>query len=122
MCDQALCIFPFEQEWFEQRGVNAHFIGQPFTEFHNPSINMEAFFQKHGLDNNKSLLVLFPGSRQQEIDRHLPIFVKTIDLLNDKNLQIIIGKAPNVSLSSIPAHWKIENDDTSLAWNMVQLF
>ncbi len=112
--DQALCIFPFEQEWFEQRGVNAHFIGHPFTEFHNPSINKEAFFQKHSLDNNNSLLVLFPGSRQQEIDRHLPIFVKTIALLNDENLQIIIGKAPNVSLSSIPAHWKIENDDTSL--------
>ncbi len=36
--DQALCIFPFEQEWFEQRGVNASFVGHPFTEFHKPSI------------------------------------------------------------------------------------
>lgn len=112
--DQALCIFPFEQEWFEQRGVNAHFVGHPFTEFHKPSISREAFFHKHRLDNDKPLLVLFPGSRQQEIDRHLPIFIKTVALLNDDNLQIIIGKAPNVSLSSIPNHWKVEDDDTSL--------
>jgi len=112
--DQALCIFPFEQEWFEQRGVNAHFVGHPFTEFHKPSISKEAFFHKHSLEKDKPLLVLFPGSRQQEIDRHLPIFIKTVALLNDHNLQIIIGKAPNVSLSPIPNHWKIEDDDTSL--------
>ncbi|MBC8323539.1 MAG: lipid-A-disaccharide synthase [Candidatus Marinimicrobia bacterium] len=112
--DQALCIFPFEQEWFEQRGVNAHFVGHPFTEFHKPSINKEDFFHKHSLDNDKPLLVLFPGSRQQEIDRHLPVFKKTVSLLNDDNLQIIIGKAPQVSLPSIPNHWKIEDKDTSL--------
>ncbi len=112
--DQALCIFPFEQEWFEQRGVNAHFVGHPFTEFHKPSINKEDFFHKHSLDNDKPLLVLFPGSRQQEIDRHLPVFKKTVSLLNDDNLQIIIGKAPQVSLPSIPNHWKIEDNDTSL--------
>jgi lipid-A-disaccharide synthase len=112
--DQALCIFPFEQEWFEQRGVNAYFVGHPFSEFHKPTMHKEAFFQKHHLDINKPLLVLFPGSRQQEINRHLPIFKKTVSLINDSNLQLIMGKAPNISLPSIPNNWKIEEEDTSL--------
>jgi len=112
--DQALCIFPFEQEWFEQRGINAHFVGHPFTDFHKPTMHKKAFFKKHHLDINKPLLVLFPGSRQQEIDRHLPILIKTVSLINNNNLQIIIGKAPNISLPTIPNHWKIEEEDTSL--------
>lgn len=111
--DQALCIFPFEQEWFEERGVNAHFVGHPFTEFKTPTISKEEFFSKHNLEIEKPLLVLFPGSRQQEIDRHLSIFSKTVSLLDDE-IQVIIGKAPQVSLGDIPNQWAVEKDDTRL--------
>jgi len=112
--DQALCIFPFEQEWFEQRGVNASFVGHPFTEFHKPSIEKSAFFNKHDLDQNRPLLVLFPGSRQQEVDRHLAVFEQAVALLNNEDLQIIIGKAPQVNLGNLLLDWKVEADDTSL--------
>jgi len=112
--DQALCIFPFEQEWFEQRGVNAHFVGHPFTEFHKPSIDKAAFFNKYSLDQGRPVLVLFPGSRQQEVDRHLPIFTKVVSLINNDNVQIIVGKVPQVTLGEIPNNWKVEEDDTSL--------
>ncbi len=112
--DQALCIFPFEQEWFEQRGVNANFVGHPFTEFQKPSMDKHSFFSKHGLDENEPLLVLFPGSRQQEADRHFPVFKKAVSLLNDNKIQIIIGKASEVNLGTLPENWKVETDDTSL--------
>ncbi len=112
--DQALCIFPFEQEWFERRGVDASFVGHPFAEFHKPSMEKSAFFNKHGLDQERPLLVLFPGSRQQEVDRHLTVFKQTVALLNNKDLQVIIGKAPQVNLGNLPEDWKVEADDTSL--------
>ncbi len=112
--DQALCIFPFEQEWFEQRGVDASFVGHPFTEFQKPSMEKSAFFYKHGLDQERPLLVLFPGSRQQEVDRHLTVFKQTVALLNKENLQVIIGKAPQVNLGNIPEDWKVEADDAGL--------
>ncbi len=112
--DQALCIFPFEQSWFQARGVNAHFVGHPFTEFKPPTISKNEFFTSHGLDENKPLLVLFPGSRQQEVDRHLPIYKKTVELLNSNQPQVMIGRAPQIKLGSIPSNWKVEQNDTSL--------
>jgi len=111
--DQALCIFPFEQPWFEERGVNAHFVGHPFTELSHPSKTRDEFFRHHGLDQQKPTLVLFPGSRQQEVDNHLPIFEKTVSLMN-KELQVIVGKAPQVNLGNIPEQWAVEEKDTSL--------
>ena len=30
--DQALSIFPFEEDWFEKRGVPTNYVGHPFTE------------------------------------------------------------------------------------------
>ncbi len=111
--DQALCIFPFEQPWFEERGVNTNFVGHPFTELYQPTQTKADFFLKHKLDQNKPLLVLFPGSRQQEVDNHLPVFKKAVSLL-DGQMQVIIGKAPQVVLGNIPSHWSTEEKDTSL--------
>ncbi|MFQ6678118.1 MAG: lipid-A-disaccharide synthase [Fidelibacterota bacterium] len=112
--DQALCIFPFEQAWFQKRGIDADFVGHPFAEFQKPSMDKSTFFKKHNMDNNKSILVLFPGSRQQEVDRHLPVFIKAVSLINDNHLQIIIGKAPQIKLGELPKGWKVETDDTRL--------
>ena len=41
--DQSLSIFPFEQDWFKQRGVNVNFIGHPFTELDPPKISRDNF-------------------------------------------------------------------------------
>jgi lipid-A-disaccharide synthase len=72
------------------------------------------------LDLKKTLLALLPGSRQQEIDRHWPIFLETINSLHSTfpNLQFIIGKAPYVSIEDIPSFIKIEKDSkTVLAYS-----
>ncbi|HBN45869.1 MAG TPA: lipid-A-disaccharide synthase [Candidatus Marinimicrobia bacterium] len=111
--DQALCIFPFEQQWFEEHGINAHFVGHPFTDLQTPSMSRDDFFREHGLRSDKPVLVLFPGSRQQEVDNHLPIFEQSVSLL-DNDLQVIVGKAPQVDLGNIPVHWAVEESDTRL--------
>jgi len=112
--DQALCIFPFEQDWFQQRGVDASFVGHPFTEFQKPTMDKVTFYSKHNLDQNRPLLVLFPGSRQQEVDRHFPVFKEVVSLIEDINFQVIIGKAPQIKLGELPSNWTVETDDTSL--------
>lgn len=111
--DQSLSIFPFEQPWFEQRGVKVNFVGHPFMDPLTPSITADAFYQKHRLQKDKPLLVLFPGSRQQEVDNHMPVFRKAVSLL-DKDLQIIVGKALHVNLKEIPINWAVEDQDPSL--------
>ena len=108
--DQSLCIFPFEENWFEARGLPANYVGHPFAELEHLDETSKDFYQRHDLTIEHPVLVLLPGSRQQEVDRHWPIFLETVKSLKIKipDLQIMVGKASNVNLSPIPTDYKIE--------------
>ena len=56
--------------------------------------------------------MLLPGSRQQEVNRHWNILLKTIKILRSgiPNLQVIVGKAPSVTLSLGSENICIEHD------------
>jgi lipid-A-disaccharide synthase len=71
-----LCIFPFEKEFFEARGVPADYLGHPLTRVVKPSMGREVFFRKHGLDESRPLVTLLPGSRIGEVSRHLPLLAE----------------------------------------------
>ena len=110
--DQTLSIFPFEQDWFESRGLQTNYVGHPFAEQEHLDESSKDFYQRHDITIEHPLLVLLPGSRQQEVDRHWPIFLKTVEKLKESNslIQVMVGKAPNVSLSPIPNDFKIEEN------------
>ena len=71
LIDHLLCIFPFEEAWFRERGVNATYIGHPLTRVMRKTTSREDFFARHGLDRQRPLVVLLPGSRVGEVARHL---------------------------------------------------
>ncbi len=102
--DQSLCIFPFEQEWFESRGVAANYVGHPFSDFSKINLNSADFFKKHGLEKDQPLLTFLPGSRQQEINLHWPIFLETAAILKKHipKLAFVLGRAKEVIFPSIP--------------------
>ena len=112
LIDQSLSILPFEQNWFEQRGLTTNYVGHPFSEEYHVNETSKDFYQRHNLSYDDPILLLLPGSRQQEIDQHWPIFIKTIDELKTKfsNLQIIVGQAPNVQIFPLPDNIKVEHD------------
>ncbi|MEC9273762.1 MAG: hypothetical protein VX680_03655, partial [Candidatus Neomarinimicrobiota bacterium] len=114
--DQCLSIIPFEQEWFEKRNVKTSFIGHPFIELKYPNSSLD-FYKKHDLDPNDKILSIFPGSRQQEVKQHLSILIKTIEkiMLDIPNLNVILGKAPGISIDNIPGFIKIEREHPQLA-------
>jgi lipid-A-disaccharide synthase len=76
-----LCIFPFEEAWFRQRGVPAHFIGHPMARHIRPTTTRGEFFARHGLDPQLPLVALLPGSRRGEITRHLAPVASAVELL-----------------------------------------
>jgi len=117
--DQALSIIPFEKAWFNERGIGIDFVGHPFVDIKKPDINKDGFFSKHSLALNKPLLTLLPGSRQQEINRHWPIFIDVINKLHGifPNVQFIVGKAPDVILPACPKFVHIEKDDPRFTMN-----
>ena len=110
--DQTLSIFPFEQDWFFSRGLETSYVGHPFAEQEHLDESSKEFYLRHNITIEHPLLVLLPGSRQQEVDRHWPIFLQTVKMLKEINslIQVMVGKAPNISLSHIPNDFKIEEN------------
>ena len=108
--DQAISIFPFESEWFNSKGLKTTFVGHPLIDNKIKPKNQNVFYKKHNLDKNKPILILLPGSRQQEIKYHWPIFLDTSKKLLNKNpdLQIVLAQSPNVVLNTLPEYIKIE--------------
>ncbi len=67
-----LVIFPFEEPFYRERGVEAEFVGHPLAELAAPTISREQFAAQNGLDPAKTWIGLLPGSRLPEIEEHLP--------------------------------------------------
>ena len=116
--DQLICIFPFEEAWYAKRGVDATFVGHPFMDMPEPEISREEFLQQHKFDPDRTTIALMPGSRQQEVNRHLSVMVKSLFNLRQRgmNLQAVIGKAPGVNLRGVNHHGlSIEEANPQLA-------
>src|SRR5271155_1908260 len=60
---QALCIFPFEKEFYSRAGVPTRFIGHPLVGMVQATLNRHEFAEKHGLDPWHETVTLLPGSR-----------------------------------------------------------
>jgi lipid-A-disaccharide synthase len=69
-----LVIFPFEETFYRERGVDAEFIGHPLLtpESTSPSLPRETYAAQHDLDPAKTWIALLPGSRWKEIRANLP--------------------------------------------------
>jgi lipid-A-disaccharide synthase len=70
--DKMLAIFPFEEPFYREQGVEAEFVGHPLAELPRPAIGREEFAGQNGLDPAKTWIGLLPGSRAREIRDILP--------------------------------------------------
>jgi len=84
LVDKLFCLFPFEEPWFRERGVNATYIGHPLASMVHTSLSATAFRAAHGLPEQGLLLALLPGSRPGEALRHLPILLDTVERLRQR--------------------------------------
>ncbi len=73
--DRLLCIFPFEEEFFTRHRVPTTYIGHPLARIVKPSMTRQEFCAKFSLPIDKKFIVLLPGSRRGEVQRHLPDLV-----------------------------------------------
>lgn len=102
--DSLAVIFPFEEEFFRTRGCNARFVGHPLLDRMQPlSKDKKKFSEKWNLDSARPILALFPGSRSQEIIRHLDLFVETGFRIKElfPKIQLVIARANSVDSKDI---------------------
>jgi lipid-A-disaccharide synthase len=70
--DLVLSIFPFEPPYFSQTSLRVEYIGNPLIEMIQTYDYQSDWMKQVGLSGESDLIALFPGSRQGEIQRHIP--------------------------------------------------
>lgn len=73
--DHLAVVFPFEEPLFRAAGVAATFVGHPIMDELSPEVDEATFRAEIGATGGQRLLGLLPGSRPQELDRHLDVLL-----------------------------------------------
>ena len=98
--DKMIVIFEFEKIWYQKRNVEVEYVGHPFLDIWEKN-QTNSIIKKYNLNINKPILTLFPGSRQQELKKHLDLFIKVaLKIKTDMpDLQILLGLHTNIQLT-----------------------
>lgn len=94
--DRMLVIFPFEEPFYREHGVNATFVGHPLAEVPLPSISRKDFADQYHLDPSKSWVGLLPGSRFKEIRLNLPEMIEAASQLHEP-VEFLLPLAPTLT-------------------------
>ncbi|KPK92536.1 hypothetical protein AMJ80_06535 [bacterium SM23_31] len=96
--DAMAVVLPFEEELYKKTGMRVQYVGHPLVDVLKPSSAKNEFFKKLRLDPNRPTIGLLPGSREQEIVRHLPVMLEAMHKVYKfiEDIQVIIGRAWNV--------------------------
>jgi lipid-A-disaccharide synthase len=74
--DRMLVIFPFEEPFYRENGVEAEFVGHPLADLPAPTVSRAQFAAENSLDPSKTWIGLLPGSRPKEIHDNLADILK----------------------------------------------
>jgi lipid-A-disaccharide synthase len=93
--DKALVIFPFEEKFYRDRGVDATFVGHPLTELPHPTSARGEYAAQFRLDPAKQWIALMPGSRVKEVRMNLPTILEATALLGSA-YEYVLPVAPTL--------------------------
>ena len=89
--ERILCLFPFEPAVYAKHGVAAAYIGHPLADELDDSVSPAVGKAALGLDPERPVLALLPGSRGGEVSRLAEPFAQAARLLGEQmpGLQVI---------------------------------
>ena len=93
--DEMLVILPFEKDFYKKHHVDAHFVGHPLLDAiaDLPEMDIAKFKTDHHL-NEKEIIALLPGSREQEVMKMLELMLSVRP--HFKEYQFVIAGAPSL--------------------------
>ena len=94
LVDHMAVILPFEQQFYQEHNVPVTYVGHPLMDANLPATNPALDIGSTG----KVVVGLVPGSRENEIIRHLPVMLDSVEILKKrfKQATFIISQAPSV--------------------------
>lgn len=107
LSDRIAVILPFEKDFYQERGVQVDFVGHPLMDSVRTSQSPEEFRNALGINQDKKVVGLIPGSRTKEIISLLPDFLaaaKRLTVTTDNDYVFLVPRA-----STIPEQLLNEN-------------
>jgi len=98
--DKALVIFPFEEGFYRDRGVDATFVGHPLAEVAHPAIGRADYARQFNLDAARQWITLMPGSRVKEVRMNLPTILAAAARLGS-GYEFLLPVAPTLGRSLV---------------------
>lgn len=87
--DVVFTILPFEESFYQKHAHKAVFVGHPLAEkvmLHQSPKNLVEARKIFTLGLEKCVIAILPGSRHQEIQKLLPIFIESLFILKQKGI------------------------------------
>jgi len=100
--DKMLVILPFEEEYYQSRGVSAEYVGHPLLEDFAPEVDRQRLLERTGLDPNRKIVTVLPGSRRREVHHILPALLKAAQLVLQRvPVQFLISTGTAIDRSDL---------------------
>lgn len=96
--DYMYSILPFEVAFYKKHGYKVTYVGNPsvqeiaYSMGHIPP--KKHFMERQGLEDNRPIIALLPGSRKGEIRNNLPLMIAAAKRYPE--FQYVVGAAPSV--------------------------
>ncbi len=103
---KVLCILPFEEKIFRDHGVDVTYVGHPALDVMKITMTREEIFKHFRFDPERRLIGILPGSRQQEIERLLPVMLQAGEIIQREipDVQFVLPRAVTVSHDLLISH------------------
>jgi lipid-A-disaccharide synthase len=75
LCEKLLCILPFEEKFYANRGAAASYVGNPLVDELPLALTKDQARQALSVGNSDLVLALLPGSRPAELKRHIDVML-----------------------------------------------
>jgi lipid-A-disaccharide synthase len=110
--EKVAAIFPFEADVYREAGANVTFVGHPLLDIVKATMSKTEAYEYFGADAEKPVVLLLPGSRQQEITSLLPVMLAAAEKIVAKvpECQFFLPVASTISremLQNIIEQYKI---------------
>lgn len=119
--DKMIVVLKFEEDLYKKYDVDATFIGHPLLDVVKSHAPKRDFLKNCHLSDEHKIVALLPGSREKEVERILPVSIKTAEIINSKlkDVQFVILRSPSVKqkvfdecIKETNLHIKIVKDKT----------
>lgn len=99
--DRVICILPFEKKLYDSYGIDAVYVGHPFVTTVKPMLSRKEFLREIQKDGKNPIITIMPGSRENEIKKHMPVLLKTGAIMKKSipGMVVVLPLAENIEMA-----------------------